>query len=155
MKHYILGVVCTIGAFAAFGAAVKALPPCAVTQPHYETLCARLVDGLQALPDARLHIPAAHVPYIVNVSFPGLRSETLLHFLAEREVYVSSGSACSKGKQSSVLKAMGLPAAEIDSAVRVSFCHTTTEEEIDRFLTAIREATETLTRVAAFRRPRR
>lgn len=142
-------------AVAAFGAAVKALPPQNATLAHYETLHARLVAGLQRFPEARLHLPAEHVPYIVNVSFPGLRSETLLHFLAEREVFVSGGSACSKGKQSPVLRAMGLPAAEIDSALRISFCHTTTADDIDRFLAAMQEATATLTRVAAFRRPHR
>ncbi len=142
-------------AIAAFGAAVKALPPAAETLARYETLHARLTAGLRAFPDARLHIPAARVPYITNVSFPGLRSETLLHFLAERDVFISGGSACSKGKQSPVLRAMGLPAAEIDSALRISFCHSTTEEDIDRFLAAVNEAVETLTRVAAFRRPRR
>ncbi len=120
-------------AIAAFGAAVKALPPIADTHTRYEALHARLVAGLRAMPDARLHLSANRVPYIVNVSFPGLRSETLLHFLAERDVFVSSGSACSKGKKSAVLQAMNLPQAEIDSAVRVSFCHTTTEEDIDRF----------------------
>lgn len=142
-------------AVAAFGAAVAALPPMNETHERYVGLCERLVEGLAAFPEARLHLPAAHVPYIVNVSFPGLRSETLLHFLAERNVFVSSGSACSKGKHSSVLAALGLPAAEIDSALRISFCHTTTADDIDRFLAAMRDAVDTLTRVAAFRRPRR
>ncbi len=142
-------------AIAAFGAAVAALPPSSETSVHYTALCDRLVRGLSEIPDARLHLPSVHVPYIVNVSFPGLRSETLLHFLAERKVFVSSGSACSKGKHSSVLQALKLPAAEIDSALRVSFCHTTTDADIDRFLAAVREAVDTLTRVATFRRPHR
>ncbi len=142
-------------AIAAFGAAVTALPPMGDTHARYTALCDRLTSGLSAFPEARLHLPKAHVPYIVNVSFPGLRSETLLHFLAERDVFVSSGSACSKGKHSSVLQALRLPAAEIDSALRISFCHTTTEDDIDRFLAAMREAVDTLTRVAAFRRPHR
>lgn len=139
-------------AIAAFGAAVAALPPMNETHAHYTALCERLVTGLSAFSEARLHLPAVHVPYIVNVSFPGLRSETLLHFLAERAVFVSSGSACSKGKHSSVLGALNLPSAEIDSALRISFCHTTTTEDIDRFLAAMRDAVDTLTRVAAFRR---
>ncbi len=142
-------------AVAAFGAAVAALPPMQETHARYVALRDRLVAGLSAFPEARLHCPASHAPYIVNVSFPGLRSETLLHFLAEREVFISSGSACSKGKHSAVLRALGLPAAEIDSALRISFCHTTTEDDIDRFLTAMRDAVDTLTRVAAFRRPKR
>lgn len=137
---------------AAFGAAAAAVPELTAQQTRFDALYQRLIDGLSAFPAARLHIPAAHVPYLLNVSLPGLRSETVLHFLAERDVYISGGSACSKGKQSPVLRAMGLPPAEIDSALRISFCRDTTEKDIDRFLTALHEADAALTRVAAFRR---
>ena len=70
----------------------------------------------------------------------------------ETVVFTSGGSACSKGKQSPVLRAMGLPAAEIDSALRISLCRDNTADDIDRFLTALHEADAALTRVAAFRR---
>jgi cysteine desulfurase len=139
-------------AIAAFGAAAAAVPDLATLNARFEALYQRLTEGLAAFPNARLHVPAVHVPYLLNVSLPGLRSETMLHFLAERGVFVSGGSACSKGKQSPVLKALGLPAAEIDSALRISFCRDTTEEDIDRFLAALHEADAALTRVAAFRR---
>ena len=139
-------------AIAAFGTAAKAVPNLAELDARFGALYDRLVAGLRDFSTARLHVPAVHVPYIVNVSLPGLRSETLLHFLAEREVFVSGGSACSKGKQSPVLKALGLPPAEIDSALRISFCRETTAEDIDRFLYALHEADTALTRVAAFRK---
>ena len=61
------------------------------------------------------------LPYVLNISVPGIRSETMLHFLEERGVFVSSGSACSKGKKSSVLAAQGLSDKRIDSALRISF----------------------------------
>ena len=70
----------------------------------------------------------------------------MLHFLAQREIYVSSGSACSKGAKSPVLTAMGLPAAEIDSALRISLSYENTEVDIDRFVKALREAMESLAR---------
>lgn len=139
-------------AIAAFGAAAAAVPDPAALDRHFQELYDRLVTGLATFPQIRLHQPAVHVPYLLNVSLPGLRSETLLHFLAERDVYVSGGSACSKGKQSPVLSALKLPAAEIDSALRISFCRDTTAEDIDRFIAALHEADDTLTRVAAFRR---
>lgn len=141
-----------VPAIAAFGAAVQALPDPAAAQAHFEALYQRLIDGLRAFPEARLHVPAVHVPYVLNVSLPGLRSETMLHFLAQREVYVSGGSACSKGKASPVLRAMGLPADEIDSALRISFCHDNTAEDIDRFLAALHDADASLMRTAAYRR---
>ena len=78
-------------------------------------------------------------PYIINLSVPGYRSETMLHFLESRGVYVSSGSACSKGASSPVLAAMGLPSAVIDSALRVSLIYDTTPGQIDRFADALEE----------------
>lgn len=94
-----------------------------------------------------LHRPAAAVPYIVSLSVPGLRSETLLHFLSERGVMVSSGSACAKGAKSPVLTALSLPAREIDSALRISFCRDNTEDDIDRLLAGLQEAWNTLAHV--------
>ena len=131
---------------AAFGSAVAALPPFEEQQAHYDRLLGRLTQGLAVMKDVRLHRPAAAVPYIVSLSVPGIRSETMLHFLAQRGVYVSSGSACSKGKKSEVLTAMGLPAGEIDSALRVSLSRYNTGEDIDRLLDGLREAAARLVR---------
>ena len=70
----------------------------------------------------------------LNVSFPGLSSETILMGLDLEEVCASSGSACMVGSvvASHVLLAMGLPASLASSAVRFSLGHETTEGEIDR-----------------------
>ena len=67
------------------------------------------------LPDAVIN-GEGDIPHVVNLSMPGCKSEVMLHVLEGDEVYISSGSACSKGKQSGVLKALGLPKARTDSA---------------------------------------
>lgn len=131
---------------AAFGVAAGQLPPWSEQRPHYEQLRQQLLEGLGQLGCVCFHLPQGGVPYIVHFSVPGLRSETLLHFLAQREIYVSSGSACSKGAKSPVLTAMGLPAAEIDSALRVSMDMHNTAEDIQRLITALQEATASLAR---------
>ena len=79
-------------------------------------------------------------PYILSFSVKGLRSETRLHFLAEREIYVSSGSACSKGKQSGVLQAFGIRQDAADSTLRVSLCAENTAADIAALAQALREA---------------
>ena len=84
------------------------------------------------------------LPYVLNISVNGYRSETLLHFLEMKEIYVSSGSACSKGNTSYVLKEMGVNPKSIDSALRLSFSKHTTEKEIDVLYHALKEATEKL-----------
>ncbi len=131
---------------AALGAAMAALPPLSEQTARFERLRERLLSGLSALPDAVPHLPRGGAPHIVNISFPGLRSETLLHFLAARDIFVSSGSACARGHQSPVLTAMGLPAQEVQSALRISFSRDTTDDDIDRLLHALQEATTTLIR---------
>lgn len=130
---------------AAFGAAAEALPPLAGQEALFETLRRRLFDRLADAPVV-FHLPADGVPYIIHLSVPGFKSETLLHFLSERDIFVSSGSACAKGAKSPVLQAMGLPETEIDSALRLSLCHNNTPEDIDRFADALIAATQTLAR---------
>lgn len=130
---------------AAFGAAAEALPPLAEQEALFETLRKRLFDRLADAPVV-FHLPADGVPYIIHLSVLGFKSETLLHFLSERDIFVSSGSACAKGAKSPVLQAMGLPETEIDSALRISLCHNNTPEDIDRFADALIAATQTLAR---------
>ncbi len=84
------------------------------------------------------------LPYVLNISVNGYRSETLLHFLEMKEIFVSSGSACSKGNVSYVLKEMGVPAKSIDSALRLSFSKHTTKEEIDLLVSELKNATSKL-----------
>jgi len=84
------------------------------------------------------------LPYVLNVSVSGYRSETLLHFLENSGIYVSSGSACAKGEGSYVLRAMGLDKKRVDSALRISFSRYSTESEIDLLTEAIINATKRL-----------
>lgn len=78
-------------------------------------------------------------PYILNVSFPGVRAEVLLHMLEQEEIYISTGSACSSNKKgkSHVLKAMGLRGQEIEGAVRLSISAGHTYEEMDKVAEAL------------------
>lgn len=83
----------------------------------------------------------ASLPYIINISFPGVRSEVLLHHLEERKIYVSTGSACSSRKNihSHVLKAIGLCKPEIEGAIRLSLSGFNNESEIDEVLKALKD----------------
>ena len=91
--------------------------------------------------------PKSALPYVLNFSVVGYRSETLLHFLESKGVFVSSGSACAKGKGSYVLNEMGLPRDRVDSAIRVSFSRFNTKEDVDALKSALDGAVSTLRRV--------
>ncbi len=80
-------------------------------------------------------------PYVLNVTFKGLRSEVLLHALESKDIFVSAGSACDSKKKvgSPVLTAMGLPFNEIEGAVRFSFCQYNTVEEAQECVKQLKE----------------
>ncbi|MDR0838298.1 MAG: cysteine desulfurase [Oscillospiraceae bacterium] len=97
------------------------------------------------IPDAVI-ISDGGSPYILSLSLPGHRSETLMSALETDEIYVSRSSACKKGAVSHVLQAMSLPPAVIDGALRVSFSRDTTEEEVLFLAEKLKTAAETLFR---------
>lgn len=86
------------------------------------------------------------VPHVVNLSLPGCKSEVMLRVLESDGVFVSAGSACSKGHESHVLRAMGLDKVRIDSALRVSFAPFNTKEDVDALLDALEKGAKLLRR---------
>ncbi|MBO5912967.1 MAG: aminotransferase class V-fold PLP-dependent enzyme [Clostridia bacterium] len=105
------------------------------------------VEKLGTMDGVVINSPTKNIlPYIINVSVLGYRSEILLHFLETKDIFVSSGSACSKGKGSHVLNEMGLNPDLTDSALRISFSKNTTTDEIDKLCDAVREAQNSLRR---------
>lgn len=110
---------------------------------------------LLEIPDVIIQSPENALPYIINFSLPGIRSEIMLHYLSSFGVYVSSGSACAGGEKSHVLSAMNLPNEQIDSSIRVSFSQYTTEEEIRFFAQKVKDGSETLMRTSKGRNKRR
>jgi len=88
--------------------------------------------------------PERGYPHILNISFPGVDSETLLIRLDMAGVAASSGSACTAGamRPSHVLRAMGLDETLVRSAVRFSFGYETTEDEVVTAARIVADAVE-------------
>lgn len=98
------------------------------------------LEKLKKLDDVIINIDNNNMPYIINVSIKGIRSEIMLHFLEEKGIYVSSGSACSKGAKSSVLREFGIKDEIIDSSIRISSSYENTIKEMEMLIDAIVEA---------------
>ena len=128
----------------AFGAAVQEMPAESDAERTVRAVQTHLLERLRAMPEVVLNSPENAMPYIVNLSAGRVRAETMLHFLAQRGIYVSSGSACGKAKPSHVLTAMGLPRERIESSLRVSLSAENTMEEIDAFADALALGLQTL-----------
>ena len=107
----------------------------------------RLREGLEAFPEVEINSPAGAVPEVLNFSEHCIKSETMLAWLAEEQIYVSSASACGRGQPSHTLAAMGKDPLSIDTAIRVSFCGDNTPEDVDAFLNRFEDGMKTLQRI--------
>ena len=85
-------------------------------------------------------IGAGTAPHILPVTLPGYKSEVVLRFLSDRGIYVSSGSACHKGKPSHVYAALKLPKPQLDGILRISFSYDTAREDVDALVQGMKEA---------------
>ena len=115
-------------------AAEKLAPTLRQRAGQAKALNDRLRAGLAAFPTVEINSPDGAVPEILNFSENKVRSETMLAWLAQEKIYVSSASACGRGEPSHTLQAMGRPARAVDTAIRVSFCADNTPADVDAFL---------------------
>ena len=102
-------------------------------------LFALMRDGI-GIAASSARVMTGGLPHITTISLPGVPSEVLMRMLEEDSVYVSSGSACSRGKRSHVLAAMGLEPGIIDSSVRVSLSGDNCREDIEALLSSLAKA---------------
>lgn len=88
-------------------------------------------------------------PYILNISFKNTRGEVLLHYLEEKDIYISTTSACSsKGTDKShVLKAIGLNNKEIEGSVRICLSYEIKKEDIDNLVESIKDSVEEIRKI--------
>lgn len=131
---------------AGFSAAVKALPSLVEETKAIAEITDYCRTELGKLDGITVNSPADALPYILNFSTCAVRSETMLHYLASKQIFVSSGSACSKAKPSHVLSAMELSREQIQSSLRISFSRYNTLEEAQKFIAALKQGLHEITR---------
>ena len=92
-----------------------------------------------------INSPKSASPYILSLSFEGVRGETLVHILEEKGIIVGTGSACSSKKTTNrTLEAIGLSREQIEGAIRISFSHENKEDEVLKACEIIEEGYKTL-----------
>ncbi len=131
---------------AALEGAINALPDADKKLTEIKELSNYTKSKLLETKLVNINSPDDALPYVLNISVPGWRSETLLHFLDAKGIFVSSGSACAKGGISPTLTAMGLDKKSIDSALRISFSRDNSFSDADKLCDALIEATTKLKR---------
>ncbi len=131
----------------AFAAAVEAQRG-SITQTFEKVkeIRERLISDILSRFDNAVIIAPGAMPYILDFSVPGYRSETLMSALDAEGICVSKGSACKRGARSHVLEAMKLPPKVTDGAIRLSFSGENTLEEAERFADVFETAAKKLFR---------
>lgn len=129
---------------AGFGAAADALPEPKEQIKKTAALNAYAKSALSAIDGIAFNSGENASPYIINLFVPTfMRSQTIVQELsANYGVYVSSGSACAKGKRSHVLTAMGLSDEIVDKSIRVSFSAYSTKADVDALCFALAKTVE-------------
>ncbi|KIL41720.1 cysteine desulfurase [Gordoniibacillus kamchatkensis] len=103
-----------------------------------------LAEGIASIPELRLTGPTdgeGMAPHIVHLTFPGMKSEVVVHALERHGYFISTKSACSSGeeKPSGTLLAMGFDKPRAVSGLRISYPEDYTEDDARRFVTALRD----------------
>ncbi len=102
-----------------------------------------VLQGLREEFGDRFHVNSPEDAYegILNIAFPRVKAQVLMHHLETRNIIVSTGSACSSRKnvQSHVLTAMNLSKERTEGAIRLSFSGMNTVDEAVEFVQAVRE----------------
>ncbi len=106
-----------------------------------------LISSLSKIPEVTVYMPKNCIDSVVSISVQGIKSETLLHFLASFGVYISSGSACALGKPSHVLNALDFSDALMQSSIRISFSRYNSEQHILRFTEILKLAIEKIEKI--------
>ncbi|HEV8338203.1 MAG TPA: cysteine desulfurase family protein [bacterium] len=131
-----------------FGEAIRlALEAMEEEAPRVAGLRDQLIEGLRPIEGARINgHPRERLPGIVNISFRGADSESLLLALDLRGIAASSGAACTSGslEPSHVLPAIGLRPEVAAGTLRFSLGRWTTEEEITHLLEILSKVVESV-----------
>lgn len=119
-----------------------------------EKLASRFKAGIEErIPKVRFNgHPEKRVKSTLNFAFPGLEAEAILLALATKDIYVSTGSACSEDSDeaSHVLLAIGLKPEIARSCIRMSLGRFTTDKDIDTVLHELPGIVEKLRKISAF-----
>ena len=110
---------------------------------HVSDINKYLIDKLSHL-DVSLNSNSHCLPHIVNISFKGIKPETMQHALEEKDIYVSTQTACSTGDYSKAVYAVTRDKDRAGHSIRVSLSYLTTREEIDTFIEVFKELLNTL-----------
>ena len=101
---------------------------------HVLSLNKYLREKIDGIPGVYINSPSSAIPHILNVSVMNIKPETILHALEEKDIYISTRTACSLGDYSEAVYALTGDMERAKHSIRISLSYLTTKEEIDVFI---------------------
>ncbi|HOT22467.1 MAG TPA: aminotransferase class V-fold PLP-dependent enzyme, partial [Sedimentibacter sp.] len=99
------------------------------------------IKRLEEIEDIKINSPIDGAPHIISVSFKNVPGEVLVHYLEDKNIFVSTGSACSsKSKDSRILEAIKLSKEYRAGTIRISLGHFNNFEEVDYVIDNIKKS---------------
>ncbi len=95
-----------------------------------------LLNGLKKYKDIIINSNELCVPHIVNLSLIKIKAETFVRAIEKEGIYISTNTACSSLDESTVLKAITNDSNISTTSIRISISHSTSVEDINKFLNA-------------------
>jgi cysteine desulfurase len=128
-------------------AAGEMLRNIAANHSHAAVLKASVAEIISILPDTYINETGTSTsPYILNISFEGVKAEVLVHMLSKQNIYVSAGAACRKAGNPP-LTGMGFSKKRAESAIRFSFSYANTLEETETVKDALEKNVRELRKI--------
>ena len=107
---------------------------------YVKQLNEQIQSELKEIPDVRINSTSKSIPHILNISIHGIKPETLLHALEEKDIYISTMSACSSSQSESLaVKSVTHNTLDATTSIRISLSIYTTKEEVNTFLKVLKE----------------
>ena len=95
----------------------------------------------EEIEDIKFNNPKDGAPHIINVSFKNVPGEVLVHYLEGKDIYVSTGSACSsKARDNRILEAIKLDKEYREGAIRISLGYFNTFDEVKYVIDNIKQS---------------
>ncbi|MHA6252005.1 cysteine desulfurase family protein [Oceanobacillus sp. CAU 1775] len=107
-----------------------------------EEMARILRTELKNIPDVHINSPQNGAPHIMNISVPGVKPEVIIHMLGEKDIFISTKSACSSKEkdESRILASCGFNREIAISGLRISLSYHNTVEEIYTFVKVLKES---------------
>ena len=112
-------------------------------EKYIEELHDYLINELSKL-DIDINSNQYSINNIINFSLKNIKSEVMLHALEEKDIFISTQTACSTGSFSKTIMSMTNDLNRASRSMRISISHLTTKDEIDYFIKTLSSCIEEL-----------